>query len=45
MIAKFIAESFNSCIDEVEFSSELKHDDIVPIYKGKIRVTKVITDQ
>ena len=33
MIAKFIAENFNFCIDEGEFPSELKHAGIVPIHK------------
>ena len=33
VIAKFTAENFNSCIDEGEFASELKHADIVPIHK------------
>ena len=33
LIAKFIATNFNSCIDEGEFPSELKHADIVPIHK------------
>ena len=37
LIAKFIAEDFNSCIDEGEFSSESKHADIVPIHKKKDR--------
>ena len=45
LIAKFIAENFNSCIDEGEFPSELKHADIVPFIKRKIRVTKIIADQ
>ena len=35
MIAKFIAENFNSCIKEGEFPSELKHVDIVPFHKKK----------
>ena len=35
LVAKFIAENFNSCIDEGEFPSELKHADIVPIHKKK----------
>ena len=35
LIAKFIVENFNSCIDEGEFPSELKHADIVPIHKKK----------
>ena len=33
LIAKLIGEKCNSCIDEGEFSSELKHADIVPIHK------------
>ena len=45
LIAKFIAENSNSCIDEGEFPSELKHADIVPFIKRKIRVTKIIADQ
>ena len=45
LIAKFIAENFNSCIDEGEFPSELKHADIVPIHKKKDKTTKVITGQ
>ena len=46
MIFKFKAEHFNSCIDEGEFSSELKHANIVLIHKKKnIRVIKIITDQ
>ena len=35
LIAKFIAENFNFCIDEGEFPSELKHTSIVPIHKKK----------
>ena len=35
LIAKFIAENFNSCIDKGEFPSELKHVDIVQIHKKK----------
>ena len=35
VIAKFTAENFNSCIDEGEFASELKHADIFPIHKKK----------
>ena len=35
LIAKFIAQNFNSCIDEGEFPSELKHADIVPIHKNE----------
>ena len=35
LIAKFTAGNFNSCIDEVEFPSELLHADIVPIHKKK----------
>ena len=35
LIAKFIAENFNSGIDKGKFPSELKHADIVPIYQKK----------
>ena len=35
LIAKFTVGNFNSCIDEVEFPSELLHADIVPIHKKK----------
>ena len=35
LIAKFIAENFNSCIDKVEAPSELKHANIVPVQKMK----------
>ena len=35
LIAKFIVENFNSCIDEGDFPSELKHPDIVPIHQKK----------
>ena len=35
LIAKFIGENFNSCINEGKFLSELKHADIVPIHKKK----------
>ena len=35
MIAKFIAENFNSCIYEGEFASELQHADNVPIHRKK----------
>ena len=46
LIVKFIAQNFNSCIDEGEFPFGLKHADIVSQFtKTKIRVTKVITDQ
>ena len=41
LVAKFIAESFNSCIDEGEFSSEVKHADIVPIHKKKDKSDKI----
>ena len=40
LIAKFIAENFNSCIDKGEFPSELKHADIAPIHKKKDRSDK-----
>ena len=40
-----MAGNFNSCIDKGEFASELKHDNIVPNHKKKIRATKVITDE
>ena len=33
LIAKFIAETSNYCIDEGEFPSELKHGDIIPTHK------------
>ena len=42
LIAKFIAENFNSCIDEGEFFSELKHAGIVPIHKKKDKSDKSI---
>ena len=45
MIAKLITENFHSCIDEGDFPSQLKHTDIGPIHKSKIRATKLITDQ
>ena len=35
LIAKFLAENFNSCTDKGEFPSELKHANIVPIHKKK----------
>ena len=35
LIAKFTVENFNSCIDEGEFPSELKHAHIVSIHKKK----------
>ena len=35
LIAKFIAENFNSCIDKGEFPSELKHANIDPVHKKK----------
>ena len=40
LIAKFIAENFNSCIDEGEFPSELKHADIVSIHQKKDKSDK-----
>ena len=40
LIAKFIAENFNSCIQAGEFPSELKHADIVPIHKKKDKKDK-----
>ena len=40
LIAKFIAENFNSCIQAGEFPSELKHADIVPIHKKKDKCDK-----
>ena len=40
LVAKFIAKNCNSCIDEVEFTSELKHANIVPIYKKKDKSDK-----
>ena len=41
LIAKFIAENCNSCIDEGEFPSELKHADIVQIHKKKAKSDKI----
>ena len=35
LIAKFIAENLNSCIDKGKYPSELKHADIVPVHKKK----------
>ena len=40
LIPKFIAQNFNSCIDEDEFPAELKHADIVPIHKKKDKSDK-----
>ena len=40
LIAKFIAENFNSCIDGGRFPSELKHADIVPLLKKKDKSDK-----
>ena len=40
MIGKFIAENFNSFIDESEFPSELKPADIVPIHKRQDKSDK-----
>ena len=40
MIATFMTENFNSCIDKGEFLSELKHVDIVPIHKKKDKSDK-----
>ena len=40
LIAKFIAENFNSYIDEGEFPSELKHADIVSIHQKKDKSDK-----
>ena len=40
LIAKFITENFDSCIDEGEFPSELNHVDIVPIHKKKDKSDK-----
>ena len=40
LIAKFIAETSNSCIDEGEFPSELKHAVIVPVHKKKDKSDK-----
>ena len=40
LIAKFKVENFNSCIDEGEFPSELKHADMVPIHKEKDKSDK-----
>ena len=45
MIDKLITENVHSCIDEGDFPSQLKHADIGPIHKSKIRTTKLITDQ
>ena len=45
LIPKFIAGNFNSCIDEGEFPSELKHAEKRKEKKRKTRVTKVIADQ
>ena len=35
LIATFIVENFNFCIDQGEFPYELKHANIVPIHKKK----------
>ena len=40
LFVKFIAKNFNSCIDEGEFPSELKHAGIVPIHKKKNKSDK-----
>ena len=40
LIAKFINENLNSCIDEGEFPFELKHPDIVPVHKKKYKSGK-----
>ena len=45
LIAKFIAENYNSCIDEGEFPSELNMLILSKFIKRKLRVTKLITDQ
>ena len=45
LVATFIAENCNSCIDEGEFPSELKPVVLSQFIKRNIRVTKVITDQ
>ena len=38
--AKFISNNFNQCIDEVEFPYELKHVDIIPLHKKKVKCVK-----
>ena len=45
LIAEFIAENFNSCIDEGEFPSGLNMPILSQFIKRKIRVTNVIKDQ
>ena len=45
LVATFIAENCNSCIDEGEFPSELNMLILSKFIKRKLRVTKLITDQ
>ena len=40
LVAKFVAENFNSCIDEREFLSESNDVGIVPIYTKKDKCGK-----
>ena len=40
IIAPFIYENFNCCIDKGEFSNDLKHADIFPVHKKKCKINK-----
>ena len=40
MIAQFMAENFNSCIEKGEFPDVLKHADVVPVHKKKCKTEK-----
>ena len=40
IIAPFISENFNSCVDKGEFPNDLRHADIVPFYKKKSKTNK-----
>ena len=37
---KFISNNFNHCIDEGEFPYELKHADVIPVHKKKVKCVK-----
>ena len=39
-ISNLIYKHFNYCIDKVEFSNDLKHVDIVPVYKKNNKCEK-----
>ena len=45
LFSSFICHHFNYCIGKEEFTNELKHADVIPVYKKKINVIKLFINQ